>query len=917
MWWTNPYWLAALILIIPIIKLGNFPLLRRNDHDITTTAGNFRPGRSHGLTRLTLLRVLTIVAVVLALAGTTVMLPSNQRQLVVLFDVSASIAPSRIEQARSTALRLIGGLKPKDRVAVVTFAGEPQLLIPFSTPENTFSILAGADLSAPLPGATNLQAALRLGKELAAEVSGIPSVLLFTDGYPTAGGGADPVLQSMKEVPVNVIPIGRAGSGLFAQGLDLPENVHPDEPVLGYWKIETDQARTIFLSVKIENRVVIRKQLDISPGRTLVPLNLPGQKIGTYRVMVEAADEQGEPIPGAHSGGVLQVKGPARVMVVNGSSRSPIGETLRIQGMNVEFAGIGDLPETVLGLTGYGAIVLDNIPALYLSEAQQTAIQSYVAGGGGLLVVGGDVSLGRGEYYTTKLEEVLPVQTDTRQRLLFTRANILFVIDHSGSMSEMVGNTSKQLAAMEGVMGAIEELNPIDEVGILAFDTFPTWILPFTPVSSKEAIRSSLTEIGQGGGTDLSTALEEVSNGFRDRGPVRRHTVILTDGLTTSSADFKELSTRLRRDGVSVTTIGIGEMINEELLRNIATWGDGRFYRADVDQIPKVILKETLRVTRDLIQEGSFQPKVRTQAPLLSGLDQVPEVKGYLITKPKNLATVYWEIGKGDPLLASWRYGSGQAAVFTSDSGGRWLSEWPETGHYNLLWSQLVRAIERGSSDAGLRVHTRVEAGNALIEVEDIGAERRLRTGLHLIGTADNTGESFKLQETAPGHYQALVSLPKAGLETFRIHNRLGGDLAVGWIWNQPGEELPFFEPDLAFLGQLASASGGKIWDVDLEALPEKGWTWKKAPLQNYLVILALLLLVLELGYRSASLGQIRMARALLDAWWEAQNRLIDLMRGFTFRDNSGEDREQSLNEAYRYLAERARRNREVADKKW
>ncbi|MGE5604823.1 MAG: VWA domain-containing protein [Bacteroidota bacterium] len=914
MWWTNPYWLPALLIIIPIIRLGNFPLWRHGG--AAATVEIYRSGRNHNLTRLTLLRVLTIGATVLALAGTTVKLPSNQRQLVVLFDTSTSIEPSQIEAARSTALRLIGQLKAKDRVAIASFAGEPQLIIPFSTPEDVVSILSGVDLSAPRPGATDLQAALRLGKELLTQASGNPSILLFSDGHPTSGGGINTVLQSMKGIPVNVVPIGRAASGLLVHGLELPENIHPYEPVLGYWKIETDQARTIFLSVKIDDRILIKKRIPLLPGRASVPLNLPGQKTGAYRIMVEATDDQGEPFPGAITGGVFQVKGPARVLVVNeGPFRSPIGESLRVQGMNVEFGRIGDLPETALGLTGYGAVVLDNVPALYLTEAQQTAIQSYVAGGGGLLVVGGDSSLGRGEYYATKLEDLLPVQTDTRQRLLFTRANILFVIDHSGSMSEMVGNTSKQLAAMQGVMGAIEELNPIDEVGILAFDTSPTWILPFTSVSRKEIIRSSLSEIGQGGGTDLATAFEEISNGFRDRGPVRRHTVILTDGLTTSNADFKELITRLRTAGVSVTTIGIGEEINEELLRNIAAWGEGQFYRADLDQIPKVILKETLRVTRDLIQEGSFQPKLRTKAPILSGLDQgLPQVKGYLITKPKNLATVHLEIGKGDPLLASWRYGSGQVAVFTGDSGGRWLAEWSGTSYYNLLWSQLIRAIERGYSDTGLKARTRVEAGNALIEVEAIGTDRRLRTGLQLFGNADNTRETFKLQETALGHYQALVSLQGAGLHTFQIRDRLEGDITIAWAWNQPGEELPIFEPDLLFLGQLASASGGKIFDR-FETIPEAGWAWKKASLQNYLIIIALLLLVIELGYRSTSLGQMRMARALLEAWWEAQNRLIDLMRGFSFRDNHSEQRERSVNEAYRYLAERARRNRETADK--
>ncbi len=913
MWWTNPFWLLALIFIIPIIRLGNIPLSRH--HSSGAKTDNLPSDQGRNLTRLTMLRVFTVLAIVLALAGTKVLLPSNHRQLVVLIDTSSSIEVSRIEEARSVALRLIGQLKTKDRVAVASFAGAPQLIIPFSTPENVTSDLLGAELSAPKSESTNLQAALLLGKELLIENQGNRSILILSDGRPTTGGPINMVLQSMKGISVDVIPIGRASIGLFSQGLDLPENIHPGEPILGYWKIETDQAQKLSMKVKINDHTVINKAISVMPGRNAIPLSLPGQKSGTYRVMVEVSGDKGELLPGANTGAVLQVKGKARIMVISGGAfPSQVGKALQIQGMDVEYGGIEDLPESALGLTGYGAIILDNVPALYLTEDQQTTIQSYVAGGGGLLVIGGDSSLGRGEYYATGLEDLLPVQTDTRQRLLFTRANILFVIDRSGSMSEMVGGTSKQLAAMQGVMGAIKELNPVDEVGILAFDTKPTWVLPFTPVKQENVIQSSISKIGQGGGTDISTALEEIITGFRDRGPVRRHTVILTDGLTALNSDYKNLIDRLKTAGISVTTIGIGDEINEELLRNFAKWGEGKFYRADLNQIPKVIIKETIRMTRDLIQEGTFQPKVRTQAPVLNGLNQgLPRINGYLITKPKKMATVYLETDKKDPLLASWRYGSGQVAVFTSDSGSRWLSAWSGTSYYNRLWSQMIRTIERGSSDTGLLVHTRVQSGNALIDVEAIGPDRHLRTGLRLIGSSDGSGETFVLNETAPGHYQASITLKGNGLQTFQIWERFGGELAVGWVWNQLGEELQNFGPDLAFLGQLASVSGGKVFSNDLKALPKAGWAWKQVSMQNYLVILALLLLVVELGYRSSSLGQMRMAQALLDTWWAAQARLVDMMRGYTFKDSSVEH--LNINEAYRYIAEQTRRKKEAMNK--
>lgn len=913
MWWTNPFWLLALTFIIPIIRLGNFPLLRRRG--LEDSVDFFPSEQDRNLTRLTILRVLIVLVIVLALAEMKILLPSNHRQLVVMIDTSSSIGSSRIEEARSTAIRLIGSLSSRDRVAVASFAGAPQLIIPFSSPENVVSDLLGAELNAPNPEATNLQAALLLGRELLAGTQGNRSILVFSDGRPTAGGPINMALQTMKGISIDVVPIGKAGNGLFSRGLDLPENIHPDEPVLGYWKIEADKAQTVSMAVKVNNRTVIKKDIRVTTGLNSIPLNIPGHKSGSYQLLVEANDDKGEIIPGINTGAVLHVKGKARVMVVSGEpSRTQVSKALQVQGIDVENGGIDDLPESLVGLTGYGSLVLDNVPALYLTEDQQTAIQSYVAGGGGLLVIGGDSSLGRGEYYATGLEDLLPVQTDSRQRLLFTRANILFVIDRSGSMSENVGGISKQLAAMQGVMGAIKELNPVDEVGILAFDTKPTWVLPFTPVNQEKAIQSSIAEIGQGGGTDISTALEEIVKGFQERGPVRRHTVILTDGLTAVNSDYKELINRLKTAGITVTTIGIGEEINEELLRNFAKWGEGQFYRADLDQIPKVILKETIRVTRDLIQEGSFQPKARTQSPVIDGLiKDLPPVNGYLITKPKKMATIYLETEKKDPLLASWRYGSGQVAVFTSDSGKRWLSLWSGTAYYNRLWSQIIRAIERGSSDTGLRTHTVVESGNAIVEVEAVGPDRRLRTGLQLVGISEVSGDNFILNETAPGHYQASVALKGAGLHTFQIRERFGGEPTIGWVWNQQGEELQIFGPDWSLLGLMATNSGGKVYSNKISALPKVGWAWKQVSLQNYLIILALLLFVVELAYRSSSLGQMRMAQALLEAWWAAQARLVDMMRGFTFRDNAGED--QRVNEAYRYIAEQAHKKKEAMDK--
>lgn len=930
MWWNRPIWLLAILFAIPIL----WPELLIKRH---VKAPNPEAALGHttqskkGFRRLSRLRAIAVCAAILALAGTVVFIPTKNRRIVALLDLSASISPAQVEVSRRALLDLLGRLNPGDRAAVVTFASEPQLTAAFETPQRLGALLKTAELKAPRTGATNLEAAVRLGSRMLGDAGGNRCLLLLSDGRPTAGGTDLAAMARDAGIPIYTLGVGSGGGSLITRELKVPEVIHLRERVLVRWEVDSDREREVIATIRLNQRTIGRERVRLTAGRNTVLLPVQVQEPGIHRFEIQVSDAAGKIQSQASSAGLLQVTGPARVLVIHGdSSNSPLTRVLTTQGMEVTRQGAAGIPENSGGLVGYGAVVLDNVPALYINEAQQNALQGFVAGGGGLLVVGGDASLGRGEYYATGLEDLLPVQTDTRQRLFFNRANILFVIDHSGSMSEMVGKTSKQLAAMQGVAAAIEELNPQDQVGILSFDVEATWVLRFTPARQKNLIRSALSRIGQGGGTDMSTAMEEVVKGFATVGPVRRHVVILSDGQT-NNADFNRICRKLKNLGVTITTIGIGEEVNEPLLKDIARWGDGQYYRAQLDQIPKVIRKETVRVTRDLIQEGIFYPQIKTSAPFLAGTawNRLP-VKGYLITKPKSLATVFLGIGKNDPLLASWRYGNGKVAVFTSDSGNRWLAAWSGSSNYNQLWSQTIRSVERAAIDTGLMVTARAEAATAVVAVEAIGTDRRLRSGLQLTGTAmdepqtgttndetgNSTGDNFVFTETAPGHYEAKVPLTSSGLKQFQVREEQSGDWSVGWLWNPPGLEMLSSGPDRAFLENIAAATGGGLLTVANPVLPTPGWAWRKVSLHNWLILFALLCFLTELGIRSTSLGQVTMARAVFSAWWEGQRRIIEMIRGG--RKESEEREKQSrdnIYEAYRYLAERARRQREEEQK--
>lgn len=840
----------------------------------------------------------------------------------------------------------MGKLQPRDRVGVLAFAGRTSLVTEPVAPAQAVALLESATLTAPSPDSTDLAAAIAAAGQMAAGGPGSKTIYLFSDGRSTAGRSLSEAFDaeargsSRQRATIDVVPVGRLSPGLVAEGLAAPEVVHPGERVKLAWKLFSAKPGKIEYEVLVDGAIAKRGEASLAAGLNEVPLDVEAGPSGRHSVIVEAtgATSQAEPVEEARSGAYLDVGGAARVLVVSGGAGggvSPIASALRAQGMEVDSGGPNVLPEDPSLYAGRSAVVLDDLSALDITEAQQASLQEYVAGGGGLLVVGGENSLGRGEYYATPLEDMLPVSTDDRQRLLFTRARLLFVIDHSGSMSEKVGDQTKQMIAMRGVAASIGELNPLDEVGILGFDSNTTWVLPFTPASERQRIIAALSELGEGGGTDLAVAMEEALGGFGDPGPMKRHAIVLTDGLTPE-ADFRGLCSRFAAAQISVSTIGIGAEVNDALLKDIADWCGGRYYHSAAAQIPTIIDKETVRMTRDLIQEGRIETRLPSASPVTEGLGSpLPRLGGYLLTRLKPLASALIEaqdLDQGsptwDPLLSSWRYGNGRVAVFASDSGARWLSAWSGTVAYNRLWSQALRSIERAAPESSLRASATAEAGKAHIVVEAIGQDGRSASSLRLVGVARDAasgasalgGEGFELDETAPGRYEGYAELGSSGLVSFQILDPVAGAGASTWAWSPPGLESARLGIDWTSLALIASSTGGRVFSAVpavLPAPPPPTTRWELAPLRLPLTILAALLLVAELYLRSTMTGQSARAAAALASWWARAKALAEASRARRWpgaETGADEAREKRSMEMRHRMAERVAKRYEKAE---
>lgn len=154
--------------------------------------------------------------------------------------------------------------------------------------------------------------------------------------------------------------------------------------------------------------------------------------------------------------------------------------------------------------------------------------------------------------------------------------NIAIVLDRSGSMEGEKIERAKEAAGM-----AVDMLDPRDIVSVITYSDTVQVLVPATRASDRERIRGMIGRIRAGGSTALfagvSKGAEEVRK-FLDRNRVNR-VILLSDGLANVGPDspgaLADLGASLKKEGISVTTIGLGLGYNEDLMVRLARESDG------------------------------------------------------------------------------------------------------------------------------------------------------------------------------------------------------------------------------------------------------------------------------------------------------------------------------------------------------
>src|SRR6266850_5574615 len=839
-----PYWKAALIfgaLAVPIIWLG-----------MRSLAG-MGPVRKWVAI---VLRLLVLLMLVLILAGARWNRMHKDVQVMVVRDNSQSTMhvrgyPGRnLDESIEDYLRVAADPKHKihrdDRIGVISFDRTPLI---DSMPNTT--LLLDARAIRDKGNSTDIASAIQLALATF-QKDAMRRILLITDGNQTAGDLEGALAAAVSQgVPIDVMKLSyHVNNEVLIDRLSAPS-----------WKRESD-AFDIFVSMistntepvtgtltvleesqRLEQRKItlepatINTDGKIEPRKHVERVRVPALKSSGVRRFkstfepdvinsrTASATQPSRPgdtlLENNTASAFTFVQGKGKVLHVD-NTRDGAGkvleEALKSESINVEAMNVDQVPEDLVALQNYDAIILNNVPhgrtptaGSGLSDKHDAVIASYVHDfGGGLIMVGGPDSFGAGGWQGTKIEEVLPLNMDIPAQRQMPKGALVLVI-HSCEMPD--GNYWGEQCAIK----AVETLSAQDDIGVISYNWGggargggvgnSSWDYELAPKGDGTRVIAAIKRMAPGDMPSFDDCLELAVNGagpgqkcLKNSNAAQKHVIIISDG--DPSPPKQQLMQQIIAAKISVSTVSVypHQGMVPPTMQQIAQQTGGRFYgpiEKNPNQLPQIFIKEATVVRRTLLQESKNPPisvTLRdTASDIMKGVPAPPPIYGLVLSAKKVNPTIEMPLvasldGKNvDPLFAHWQAGLGKAAAFTSDASPIWDEQWlsPQyAGSYGKFWTQMVRGVSRPPMSQDFSTTTERIGDRARVTVEVTNKESGFSSFLSVRGVVmdpEGNKHEIRLVQTGPGSYVADYPITMPGNYVVALRYS-GADKQQGWL---------------------------------------------------------------------------------------------------------------------------------------
>jgi Mg-chelatase subunit ChlD len=843
-------------------------------------------------------RIVILLCVVLSLAGLTWKQPGDKLAVVFLLDRSDSMPEATQLEAIDYIEQALAAMQIDDQAALIVFGGDA--LVERSMSSNSW---LDPILSIPTSYQTDLEQAIRLGMAIFPSNAARRMVIL-TDGIETTGNGAEAVrLAAASGIEVLVISFQNTlGDEALLSQVDLPSVLAEGERFSMEITIEATTPTPALLRISSRGEILYEGNLQIRRGEQRLSLPFIAGIPGLTDYQVQLIPEDDTYYQNNELSAFSEVTGSPRILIVAprtgesfgyaGESRpdeySNLSSALQSTDFTVDMVSPGSLPLNLSELVRYAAVMLVDVPARQLNQQQMDTLHTYVRDlGGGLVTVGGPTSYGVGGYFHTPLEEMLPVDILIHDQQRRPSLAMVFIIDRSGSMSESSTGVTKLQLAQEAAIRSVELLYPTDRVGVIAFDDTASWVVPMTDLDYPEPILSAIGSIHIGGGTDILSGIEAMAAVLPDDPALVKHVILLTDGGADPTGIPELVSLLYKNYGITLSTIGVGSDA-ARYLEELAKLGGGRYsFTTDPSTIPAIFTEETTLMTRAYIIEETTYPELHTASPILTGIDLIPPLAGYIGTSSRETAQTILVSQLGDPILAAWQYGLGRVVSFTSDATSRWAQAWITLEGFPVFWSQAVEYTINRQLSIPLQVQITQEGENAYVLVEametsfsESGIQINYLNGYQMqANLITPTGDAtiLNLNQEAPGQYQAAFRPTEQGVYILQVkgtpplQDSPALSTTTGWVLGYSPEyqtfhmdSKSFFNNAIAMGGKYAADNPEDVFEQRLESPPTQ------KPIWPWLLTAAACLLPVDIAIRRLVISKDDLLRA-----WSKLNLFI------------------------------------------
>lgn len=792
-------------------------------------------------------RMLSVAALVMALAAPSWQSPPAAVAVVVVRDQSASI-DALAQQRQASLITQLQASQPA--AALLGIVDVATTAVVAAVPSHNLRDTSPAQLDSR-DGTALATAVTQAASLLPAGYEG--RLLILSDGAETRGRLRDSMTALLaRGIQVDVVPLTTTlplAQAALTQ-VRLPQQTRGNGTLIADIETTGTLTQQATLVVTDNGMPFFVTPLQLTGTTQQFAVTIPALSVGLHRIEFQLIAPQDDSLPDNRQRVIVAQDGAPQILVLADpiAPIQPVVDVIRASGSSVTLRRPSDIDAQLTTLAGYDVIVLADTPARLVPVVVMRNIVSAVKSlGRGFLWIGGAESLGAGGYRRTPLAEIAPVRFDPIDPVQRKRLAVLLVIDKSGSMADMVGGGLSRLdLAKEAAYQAIQGLSDGDTVGVVFFSDSAQWSLVPQPLPAADSVAQALGVVQSAGGTSIRSGLLLAQASVAALDGDVRHVILLSDGQDTQSS--RDIAQTLATQAVSLSTIALGADADTQGLAQLAQIGQGVSYQVNNPQdLAKVFLEETTRVANRDFVEADVVPQRVSRDAWPTANPPLVVLHGYNRTTLRPTARLLMQIDADNPLWAMHPIGMGQSAVWASDLSQRWGRDWLQSPALGALVPALLAPLIPSSTQSmGLAWYWHDD----LLDV-DVTTDTPTTTSpnAQLVAT-DGSSIPIILTQRDAYHWRAVVADTPRGEYVLTV--QVGDTLMTRGVIITPRSEFLNDGQGLATLSTIAQQTNGQVnpdltpsyWQV------RGGAPFASQSLVPYLVLVAMTLFVGEIGLR-------------------------------------------------------------------